>query len=167
MHPIHDFDALLLLAVALAAKRRPASLQEIMAAADVLERVPPEAILAEAFNRLAANGLLQESEGAYRLSAAGEQSVSGIPAKATKEARIAQVTEYLQRHRARGEYAPIIITSVQYKAALAVHRAAAKSPVKNVLMPKPKKDSHFKVDGQWRRVSGTARAARKAGSRGR
>lgn len=167
MYPIHDFDALLLLATALAAKRRPATLQEILAAADVLERIPPESKLGEAFNRLAANGLLRESEGAYGLTAAGEKAVSGLPAKAEKEERIALVKENLHHYRPVGEHAPIIITSEQFKAAFAAHRAAAKSPVKNVLMPKPKKDSHFKVDGQWRRVSGAARAARKTGARGR
>ena len=167
MYPIHDFDALLMLATALASKRRPATLVEIMAAADLLERIPPESKLGEAFHRLAENGLLRESEGAYGLTPAGEKIVSGIRPKAEKEERLEAVKENLHLYRAIADQAPIIITSEQFTTAFAAHRAAAKTPVKNVLMPRPKKDSHFKVDGQWRRVAGSRAAAKKTGARGR
>lgn len=167
MYPIHDFDALLMLATALASKRRPATLLEIMAASDVLERIPPESKLGEAFHRLAMNGLLRETEGAYSLTPAGEKVVSGIRPKAEKEERLEAVKENLNEYKPVGEHAPIIITSEQFTTAFAAHRAAAKTPVINVLMPRPKKDSHFKVDGQWRRVAGTRGTAKKTGARGR
>ena len=41
MHPIHDHDPLFLLAVGLAAKRRPAELVEIVAAIDFLQIKAP------------------------------------------------------------------------------------------------------------------------------
>ena len=37
MHPIHDVDALLLLAIGLASKRRPAEPLEIVAAIDLIQ----------------------------------------------------------------------------------------------------------------------------------
>ena len=57
MYPIHDHDPLVLLATALAAKRRPAELLEIMAAIDLIQgNIPNEAKLSEAFARLGQSG---------------------------------------------------------------------------------------------------------------
>jgi len=59
MHPVHDVDALLLLATTLASKRRPAQLAEVMAATDLLQgSIPLDVDLAAGFRRLAANDLI-------------------------------------------------------------------------------------------------------------
>ena len=72
MTPIHDIDALLLLATVLSAKRRPARLVEIMAAIDLLHgNIPAEQKLGEALARLAVNGLLVELDGGIALTPAG------------------------------------------------------------------------------------------------
>jgi hypothetical protein len=43
MYPVHDVDALLLIATTLSSKRRPAELVEIIAAADLLQVAIPAA----------------------------------------------------------------------------------------------------------------------------
>ena len=64
MHTIHDVDVLLLLASALAAKRRPADLAGIMAALDLVQKnIPAAPKLGEAFARLGSYGLLVARDG--------------------------------------------------------------------------------------------------------
>ena len=73
MYPIHDHDPLVLLATALAAKRRPAALLEIMAAIDLIQgNIPNEAKLSEAFARLGQSGLLVERDDGVALTPAAE-----------------------------------------------------------------------------------------------
>ncbi len=157
MIPIHDFDALLLLATALAGKRRAAQLSEIMAAADLLQCIPRDSPFTEAFNRLARFGLIREAEGVFALTADGERIVAGSPAKALTEQRLAAINENLLAYRPSGEHAAIVITSQQYKTAIAAHRASGKGAGKNLAMPKVDADRYFKVEGHWRKAPGNPR----------
>ena len=57
MHPVHDIDAVILLAVALSSKRRPAELIELVAAAELITgKLPYPAKLAESVARLFTSG---------------------------------------------------------------------------------------------------------------
>ena len=59
MYPIHDTDAQLLLATLIAAKRRPAALADIVAAAEFMGfPVTAPAAWATAFERFVTHGLL-------------------------------------------------------------------------------------------------------------
>ena len=83
MHPIHDTDPLLLLAVSLAAKRRPAALEEVVAAIDLMqEKIPGEGKFIDTIARLAVAGLLHAPEGGLALTAAGESLIAPLPRKA-------------------------------------------------------------------------------------
>ncbi len=59
MHPVHEVDAILLLSLSVAAKRRPAALAEILAAIDLAHgAIPSAAQLSKAFASLSAHGLI-------------------------------------------------------------------------------------------------------------
>jgi hypothetical protein len=74
MYPIHDHDPLVLLATALAAKRRPADLLDVMAAIDLVQgNIPNEEKLSEAFARLGQNELLLERDGGIALTPAADR----------------------------------------------------------------------------------------------
>ncbi|MCK9282766.1 MAG: hypothetical protein M0P39_00605 [Rhodocyclaceae bacterium] len=154
MHPVNDIEAVLLLATALASKRRPAELAEIIAAADLIQGfIPYESKLSDAFYRLAAHGLVCEKGSGFALTPAAQKIVSSLPAKAEIDQRLAAVKEELFAYVSKGDSAPIVLTSAQFKAALTAHRAAQTGTGRSMLMPKPKMDRHFKVDGKWRRAS--------------
>ena len=94
MHPIHDVDVLLLLALALSSKRRPAELVEIVAAADVIQGViPSELRLVDAFSRLATHGLICEQDGGFTLTPQAQKVMAGSGREADTEKRIARIKE--------------------------------------------------------------------------
>ncbi|NMG42956.1 hypothetical protein GPA22_04320 [Aromatoleum toluvorans] len=159
MHPLHDIDALLLLALALASKRRPAELVEAIAAVDLLHgAIPPEAKLADSFQRLSANGLICAEEGRFSLNAASQAIVTGLPKKADTAERIFEVRQRLGAHVAQGEQAAAVPTVEQLNAAILAHRASGQGAGKNLLMPKPKTaDTEKKRAGHWRKPAGAAR----------
>ncbi|HEX5802962.1 MAG TPA: hypothetical protein VFY24_08040, partial [Azospira sp.] len=89
MHPVHDADALLLLAVALSSKRRPADLVEIVAAIDLIHAaIPAEAKLAEAFARLARHGLIDAREAGFALTPPAQAMIGELPKKADAAERL-------------------------------------------------------------------------------
>lgn len=139
MYPIHDIDALLLLATALAAKRRPAELVEIIAAADLLEGdIVSDVRLVETFHRFATHGLIVGVDGRYALTAAAEALAAGLPKKADGAARIALVREKLTAYNPDEKHPSLAITVEEVGEALRAHRAAGQTGVRNLLMPKPK-----------------------------
>lgn len=159
MHLIHDVDALLLLATALASKRRPAELAAIIAAADLIQGfVPFEAKLRDAFSRLAVLGLIVASDDGFALTPDGQALMLGQPRKADNPERLAWMNEKLAAYIAKGEQPAIVLTSEQVIAAIAAHRTSAKGAGKNMLMPKPKPvDGAQKRPGQWRKPNGPRR----------
>ena len=139
MHPIHDTDALLLLAVGLASKRHPAELSEVVAAAEFVQgAIPAAPKVAEAFRRLSAHGLLRAAEGGFALTPAGEVTVTGLPKKADSDERIFAVRQKLYSYEAGAEHPPIEISEAQIDEAVAIHRASAQGSGKNMMMPRPK-----------------------------
>jgi len=142
MPPIHELDALLLLALALSAKRRPAELIEIISAIDFVQApVPSEIRLIDAFRRLAANALISEVEGCFALTPEAQKIMASLPKKGETPERIVSIKEKLSAHyfsKAKEDSAPLALTTTQLCAAILEHRASAQSKVKNLLMPKPK-----------------------------
>ena len=147
MHPIHDVDALLLLALALSSKRRPAELVEIVAAIDVLQLpLPSESLMINAFSQLAKRGLICAQEGGFTLTPEAQKLLVGGSRKADPEQRIAGIKEKLATYEEKGEHPPIMLTAKQVCTATLEHRAAARLAAKNLLVPKPKP-----VDGSAQR----------------
>lgn len=139
MHPIHDIDALLLLAVGLASKRRAAELSEVVAAAELIHgSVPAAPKLAEAFARLSAHGLLCEMEGRFALTAPAQAIVTGLPKKVETEERLFALKQKLYAYQAAADQPPIAMSEAQVDEAIDAHRALAKASGKNMFMPKPK-----------------------------
>lgn len=156
MHPIHDLDVLILMAAALASKRRPAELVEIVAAADLLQgSIPFVEKLGPAIQRLSAAGLLCAAEGGFALTPAGQEMVVGLPRNADTETLVAVLKGRLASNVPDGECVPVRLTTAELSAAVLAHKASRTTSGNNLLMPKPKADRHFKVDGRWRRVSAT------------
>jgi len=139
MYPVHDVDAILLLSLALAAKRRPAELVEVIAATELTQSaIPAEAKLSDAFSRLSAYGLIVESNGGYALAPDAQEMLASQRKKADTEKRIYALKESLADYFLQGEHVTIIVTEEQLSAAILAHQASKKSTAKNMLSPKPK-----------------------------
>jgi hypothetical protein len=156
MHPVHDVDVILLMATTLASKRRAAELVEIVAAADVLQgSIPFVEKMDEAIKRLSTFGLISAAEGRFMLTAAGHAIMAKQPKKADTEQLVIAVRSALAAYSPTEQCAPIDLTTEQLVTAVQAHKVTRKAPGKNLLMPKPKLDRHFKVEGRWRRVPPT------------
>ncbi len=139
MYPVHDADAILLLSLSLAAKRRPADLVEICAAADLLQGVIPNpAKVSDSFARLSAYGLILEVNGGYTLNADAQQMMEGMRKRDTIEQRIHMLKELLAEYHLQGEHVTLQVSETALSAATLAHRAALNSIAKNMLVPKPK-----------------------------
>ncbi len=139
MQAIHDVDVLLLLALALSSKRRPAQLSEIVAATDLLQgAVPSETRLVEAFARLGANGLASEHDGAFLLTPEAQKIITGTSRKADTEQRMQSIRDKLSAYEPAGDLPPIQLAAKTVCAAILAHRDSAKITGKNLLVPKPK-----------------------------
>jgi hypothetical protein len=154
MRPVHDIDVLILMAAALAAKRRPAELAEIVAAADLLQgSVPFAEKLGEAIQRLTACGLLTASESGFALTPIAQKLMAAQSRKAGTEELISAIRSDLAIYSPKEEYPSVVLTDEQLGAAMRAHKVSRKAAGRNLLMPKPKPDKHFKVGGRWRRAS--------------
>ena len=137
MYPVHDVDAILLLALSLAAKRRPAELVEIIAAADLAQgAIPSETKLSDSFYRLSEYGLICTQDGGYTLTPDAQQMMAGQRRKADTPERIFGIKENLADLHLNGEHAIILVTVEQIAEAILAHRAA--STGRSWLAPKPK-----------------------------
>lgn len=154
MHPIHDVDVAILLATTLSSKRRPAELAEIVAAADLVQGfIPYPDKLGDAIARLSYQGLICTTEEGFTLTPAAQEVMADLPAKGDMRDRMALLRNQLEIYTPSGEFPVIEISMAALCAAVQAHKALKKEPGKNLAMPKPKLDSHFKVDGRWRRAS--------------
>ena len=153
MHPIHDVDALLLLATALSSKRRPAGLVEIVAAIDLINKnIPAEPKLAEAIARLAVHGLLCGSADGLALTPAAQQIIENLPRKVENEERLFSIKDQLSMYNVKTESPAIEVTTEALRAAMLAHRAEAASTARNLLVPKPKpEDKSVQRPGQRQR----------------
>jgi hypothetical protein len=139
MYPVHDVDAILLLSMALAAKRRPAELVDIIAAIDLAQgAIPSEIKLSDAFARLSAYGLIVEVDGGYTLSPDAQQMMASQRKKDDTEKRIFRLKENLADYHLQGEHTTIQVTEALLLAAVQSHQAAKAGTGRNLLVPKPK-----------------------------
>ena len=163
MYPVHDVDAILLLALSLAAKRRPAELVEIIAAADLAQgAIPPETKLSDSFYRLSEYGLICAQDGGYTLTPDAQQILSGHAKKAKSQERIYDIKENLADYHLKGEHALILVTAERIAEAVLAHQTAKQSSGKNLLVPKPKPVEDFsKRPGQRKPFKSFATRRRK------
>lgn len=153
MRLLPDVDVVILLATALSSKRRPATLVEIVAAADLIQGfVPYPDKLGDAVRRLSAAGLIDTIGDGLILTPPAQQLVAELPKKADTEEQVVLVKSSLATYQAKGAHTAITLTSAQIAAAIQAHQTAKRSSGQNMLMPKPKADRHFKVEGRWRRA---------------
>ena len=156
MRTVHDVDAVILVATTLSSKRRPAELDEIVAAADLIQgSIPFVEKLGEAIQRLSSLGLISASDGGFTLTAIARKLISDQPKKASTEELVIAVRSTLSAYSPMEQYAPIVLLPEQLVAAIQTHKITRKASGKNLLMPKLKVDRHFKVEGRWRRVPAT------------
>lgn len=152
MYPIHDHDPLVLLATALAAKRRPAELLEIMAAIDLIQgNIPNETKLSEAFARLGQSGLLVERDDGVALTPAAESLIQALPRKAEMPDRLIALRSGLAAYVTSGDATAVVRSADALRAAMLAHRAAAATAGKNLLVPKPKPEAAKARPGQRQR----------------
>ena len=149
MSPIHDVDLVLLLATALASKRRAAELSEIIAGIELVQpALPAVAKIAEAFARLSGQGLLVAAEGRFALSPEAQTMIEALPKKADTAERLVALRPKLSAFRSNGESASILIEVEQVNAAILEYRAAAASARTILVLAKPKTEER---PGQRRR----------------
>ena len=156
MRLLSDVDAVILMATALSAKRRPASLAEIVAAADLLQGfVPYPDKLGDALRRLSMAGLVCTAADGLALTPVAEKIMAALPKKAETADRLATLRGSLADFAPTAAGTAIALATEQLAEAVKTHEAAKKTAGQNMAMPKPKPDRHFKVEGRWRRAPGT------------
>ena len=139
MQSVRDVDAFLMLTLALASKRRPAELAEIMAAADLTHgAIPYRSDLGDAFHQLSTHGLIREVEGRYTLTPEAQKIMARQPRKADTPALIAGIKEALYGYNAVAESAAVLLTEQELSDAIAAHRTSAQGAGRNLLMPNNK-----------------------------
>lgn len=132
MHPIHDADLILLLAVTLASKRKPATVEEIALALGTLQpRLPAEDKLLDAFARLSSHGLILAHDAAFALSAEGETLMRGVPAKGETADRAAQLKRGLAAFEGAAVHPVAAPIAADLSAAIAAWRASLPPPTKS------------------------------------
>jgi hypothetical protein len=148
MRSVYDVDVILLLATALAGKRRPAELTEIVAAAELVQglqgTLPAAAKLRAAYSRLATHGLVAAADGGFALTAAAQEIVVEPARNATMTQRQAAIREKLAAYAATDDQPDLELDDAQWQAAVVAHRASAEAAGKNLLIPKPKADDDRK-----------------------
>lgn len=152
MSPFFDVDVLLLLATALAAKRRPAEPLDIVAAIDLIQNnIPGEEKLSEAFARLGAAGLLREAGEGIALTEVAEKLIVSLPRKGDSAQQLFELKGLLAGYRAVAGGLAIALGADRIRAAIVAHRAAAAAGGKNLLVPKPKPEAAQARPGQRQR----------------
>jgi len=129
MYPVHDDDAALLLSLTVAAKRRPAALDEIITALAMAQdgEIPAKSKLVEAFARMGVCGLIAEAEGGYTLTASAQAMMTGQRAKDDSATRLVRLKQQLTIFDPKGEHPSIQVTQEQLLAAIQSYRAAQHS----------------------------------------
>lgn len=97
MHPIHDADVLVLLALAVASKRKSANLNElVLGLAMVQAQLPSVTRLMAAFTRLSSHGLITGDAEGYRLSETAQKLMLGVSRKKESAEQIFSLREKLK-----------------------------------------------------------------------
>lgn len=152
MRPLHDIDVFLLLALALASKRRPAQLGEMVAAAEVvMGAIPADGQWVDGFSRLSQWGLICALDDGYTLTAQAHEIMANPSRTADTSRRIARIKEKLAHYEAPLEHTPIRLSAREVCTAVLEHRAASKRAGNTLLAPKPSAESNKARPGQRQR----------------
>lgn len=140
MHPVHDVDAVLLLSLTVAAKRRPADLVEVITAiALAQDEIPSRTRLSDAFARMSACGLIVEVDGGYTLSADAQAMMASQRAKDDTAWKIARLKEHLADYPVKGEHPITRVSRDQLLAAIQRYKATRNENYgRNLPASKPK-----------------------------
>ena len=139
MHPVHDVDAILILSLSVAAKRRPADLVEIVTAISLVQGAIPHVLtLADAFARLSACGLILGIDGGYTLSADAQAMLLSQRNKDDHEKKLSRIMEHLADYKCKPGHPAIQVSEEQMLVAIKGYRAASNSSGKSLLTSKPK-----------------------------
>ncbi len=139
MYPVHDVDAILLLSLSVAAKRRPANLHEIITATDLAHDMIPNPVrLSDAFNRLSSYGLILEVDGCYTLSTDAQSMMSNQRKKDDSQKKLFRLKEHLADYHLKGEHITIDVFSDDIQNAVTTYRAEKKTTLRSWLIEKPK-----------------------------
>jgi len=138
MYPVHDVDAILLLSLSVASKRRPADLAEIVTAIDLVQGTIPTANkLSDAFARLSAYGLIVEVDGGYTLSADAQQMMASQRKNDDTAKKMYRLKEHLADYHLNGEHTTILVHPDLLLAAIDTCQKT-KTSGRSWLMDKPK-----------------------------
>lgn len=139
MYPVHDVDAILLLSLSVAAKRRPAELAEVIAAIDLIGGPRPnETKLSDAFARLSVYGLILGVDGGYTLSADAQAMIESRHKDDDVRRKIYLIKEHLADYHLKGEHEELWVQGDDILAAVKAYLDAQKTEVKNMQITKPK-----------------------------
>lgn len=138
MHPVHDVDAILLLSLSVAAKRRPADLIEIATAIALAQgAIPAAPLMSESFARLSVCGLVIFMDGGLALSADAQAMMVSLRRNDGIEKKRSRILELLAKYPCKDEHDCIQVEEAQLVAAVKASREASASPVRSLLV-KPK-----------------------------
>jgi hypothetical protein len=139
MYPVQDVDAILLLSLSVAAKRRPADLTGIITAIDLAhDAIPSGNKLSDAFARMSSYGLVIEIEGGYALAPDAQEMMTSQRKNDDTEKKLLRLKEHLADYHRKGQHAAILIHPDQLLASIEAFRAAKKTAGRNLLRDKPK-----------------------------
>lgn len=140
MLPVHEVDAILLLSLAVAAKRRPAELVDIITAIALEnDEIPTRNKLSEAFARMSACGLVLEIDGGYTLSADAQAMMASQRNKDDTAKKIERLKSHLADYQPQGKHQNIRVSHEQIIDAIQGFNAARNENYgKNLLTTKPK-----------------------------
>ena len=139
MYPVHDVDAILLLSLALAAKRRPADLNEIFTAIGLMQdMLPTPNKLSDAFARLSAHGLIVEIDGGYTLTEDSQKMMTSQRKNDDTQKKIYRLKEHLADHLLEGDHNNILIHPDQLRKAIDAYKKGRQTSGRSWLIDKPK-----------------------------
>lgn len=131
MHPIHDADVLLLLAITIASKRKPAMLDEVVVALGMIQpRLPGETKILDAFGRLSSHGLILARDEGFTLSNDAEKTMASLPKKGDTAERVHNLKEKLSAYAASATHVAVQPSAADLDAAIIAWRASLPPPTK-------------------------------------
>ena len=139
MPPVHDVDAILILSLSVAAKRRPADLVEIVTAISLAQgAIPAAPLISDAFARLSACGLIVGIDGGYTLSADAQEMLASRRKRDDNQKMLSGIMEHLTKYKCKDAHPSIPVSEEQLLVAVKASRAAGNGPVRSLLASKPK-----------------------------
>lgn len=131
MQQIHDADVLLLQAITLASKRKPAVVDEIVVAVAMIQpQLPSESKLLGAFARLSSHGLIVAQGEGYTLSADAERLLAGTSKKGDSNEQAYRIKEKLASFDTGADHPEVQPAALDLSKAIIAWRASLPPPTK-------------------------------------